>query len=178
MQLTEFRNEPLRDFKGNPEHERRMREALDEVRQELGQEYDVVIDGERIKTQDKFYSYNPGQKDEVVGVFSKSDAELADRAIRAADEAFKTWSHTPAEQRAELALETARMIRERKFHYAAWMCYEVGKTWAEADADVAEPSTSRSFMGAKSSGLSSRSPSPQSTVRGILCVTSLLGWGL
>ena len=117
MQLTEFRNEPLRDFKGNPEHKRRMKEALEEVRQKLGQEYDLVINGERIKTQDKFSSYNPGQKDQAVGVFSKADAELADRAIRAADEALKTWSHTPAEQRAELALETARIIRERKFHF-------------------------------------------------------------
>jgi 1-pyrroline-5-carboxylate dehydrogenase len=138
MQLTEFRNEPLRDFKGNPEHARRMKEALDEVRQELGQEYNLVIKGERIKTQDKFCSYNPGQKDQVVGVVSKADAELAGRAIRAADEAFKTWSRTPAQQRAELALETARIIRERKFQFAAWMCYEVGKTWPEADADVAE----------------------------------------
>ena len=138
MQLAEFKNEPLRDFKSSPEHARRMKEALDEVRQELGQEYDLVLKGERIKTQEKFCSYNPGQKDQAVGVISKADADLAERAIGAADEAFKTWSHTPAEQRAELALETARIIRERKFHFAAWMCYEVGKTWAEADADVAE----------------------------------------
>jgi 1-pyrroline-5-carboxylate dehydrogenase len=147
MQLTEFRNEPLCNFKGNPEHERRMKEALDEVQQELGRGYDLVINGERIKTRDKFCSYNPGQEDQAVGVFSKADAELADRAIRAADEAFKTWSHTPAEQRAELALETARIIRERKFHFAAWMCYEVGKTWAEADADVAEAIDFAEFYG-------------------------------
>jgi len=138
MQLAEFRNEPLRDFRGNPEHARRMQEALDEVGRELGREYDLVIKGERIKTRDKFYSYNPGQKDQAVGVISRADTGLAERAIRAAHEAFKTWSHTPAEQRAELALETARIIRERKFHYAAWMCYEAGKTWPEADADVAE----------------------------------------
>jgi len=138
MQLDEFRNEPLRDFKGNPEHERRMKEALAEIGEQLGREYDLVINGERIKTQDKFSSFNPSQKDQTVGVISKADAGLADRAIRAADEAFKTWSHTPAEQRAELALATARIVRERKYHYAAWMCYEVGKTWAEADADVAE----------------------------------------
>jgi 1-pyrroline-5-carboxylate dehydrogenase len=138
MQLAEFRNEPPCDFKGNPEHTRRMEEALDEVGHELGQEYDLVIKGERIKTQDKFCSYNPGQKDQAVGVISKADEGMAYRALRAADEAFKTWSRAPAEQRAQLALDTARIIRERKFHYAAWMCYEVGKTWAEADADVAE----------------------------------------
>ena len=147
MQLTEFRNEPLRDFKGNPEHTRLMNEALDDVGQMLGQEYDLVINGERIETQDKLCSYNPGQKDEAVGIFSQADAKLADGALRAADEAFKIWSHTPVEQRVELVLETARIIRQRKFHYMAWMCYEVGKTWSEADADVAEAIDFAEFYG-------------------------------
>lgn len=138
MQLPEFKNEPLSDFKGNPEHFRRMNQAVEEVEKELGREYDVVIGGERIKTQEKFCSFNPARKDQVVGIFSKGNAELAERAIHTADEVFKTWSRTPAETRAELLLKTARILRERKYIYAAWMVYEVGKTWAEADADVAE----------------------------------------
>jgi 1-pyrroline-5-carboxylate dehydrogenase len=137
MHLPEFKNEPLSDFKGNPEHRRRMEEALEEVRKELGREYDLVIGGERVKTQDKLMDYNPSNK-EVLGVFSKANAELADRAIRTAEEAFKTWSRTPAERRAELILNAGKIIRQRKYYYAAWMVYEVGKTWAEADADVAE----------------------------------------
>jgi 1-pyrroline-5-carboxylate dehydrogenase len=138
MQLPEFKNEPLSDFKGNPEHRRRMEGALEEVRKELGREYDLVIGGKRVKTQDKFSSHNPSHPDEVVGVFSKADAGLADRAIRTADEAFKTWSRVPVEKRVEVLLKTGRILRERKHHYAAWMVYEVGKTWPEADADVAE----------------------------------------
>lgn len=138
MLLPEFNNEPLSDFKGNPAHRRRMEEALEEVRQELGREYDLVFGGERITTQDKLYDYNPSYKDQVVGVFSKANAELAERAIRTADETFKTWSRTSAEQRAELLLKAGKIIRERKYYYAAWMVYEVGKTWPEADADVAE----------------------------------------
>ncbi len=138
MQLAEFRNEPLCDFKSNPKHARRMEEALAAVGRDLGREYDLVINHERIKTQEKFHSLNPGQKDQVVGVISKADMGLAERAIRAADEASKTWSRTPAKKRAQVALETARIIRESKFQLMAWMCYEVGKTWAEADADVAE----------------------------------------
>ncbi len=138
MQLPEFKNEPLSDFKGNPEHFRRMKEAMEEVRKDLGQEYDLVIGGQRVKTQDKFCSFNPAQKDEVVGVFSKGNAELADRAIRAADEAFTTWARTPAEARAELLLAAGKILRKRKYYYAAWMVFEVAKSWAEADADVAE----------------------------------------
>ncbi|MBI1983862.1 MAG: L-glutamate gamma-semialdehyde dehydrogenase [Acidobacteria bacterium] len=138
MQLPDFKNEPLSDFKGNPEHIRRMKEALEEVKKELGREYDLVIGGERVKTQDKLISYNPAQKDQVVGSFSKADAALADRAIRTADEVFKTWSRTAAEERVELLVKAGKVIREKKFYYAAWMVYEVGKSWVEADADVAE----------------------------------------
>jgi 1-pyrroline-5-carboxylate dehydrogenase len=138
MQLPEFKNEPLSDFKNNPEHRRKMEEALAEVHGELGREYELVIGGERVKTQDKLYDYNPSYKDQVVGVFSKADAGLADRAVRVADETFKTWSRTGAEERVDLLFRTGKILRERKFYYAAWMVYEVGKTWPEADADVAE----------------------------------------
>ena len=138
MQLSDFKNEALSDFKGNPEHLRRMKEALEQVSKELGREYDVIIRGERIKTEEKLCSYNPAKKDQVVGVFSKANEGLADHAVRAADEVFRTWSRTPAEERIELLVSAAKILRERKFAFAAWMVYEVGKTWPEADADVAE----------------------------------------
>ncbi len=138
MQLSEFRNEPLSDFKGNPEHSRRMKEALEQVASELGREYGLVIGGETIKTEEVIKSHNPARKDQVVGVVSKADQALADRAIQAADNAFKTWSRTPAAKRAEALLEVGKLIRSRKYYFEAWLVYEVGKTWAEADADVAE----------------------------------------
>jgi len=138
MQLREFRNEPLSDFRGNPEHARRMKAALEEVKQELGRQYDLVIGGERIKTEEKLCSFDPSEKSQVVGAFSKATPELADRAIRTADEAFKSWSRTPAETRVQLLLDTTKILRERKYYFAGWMVYEVGKTWAEADAAVAE----------------------------------------
>ncbi|MGH7867829.1 MAG: aldehyde dehydrogenase family protein, partial [Candidatus Dormibacteraceae bacterium] len=138
MTLPEFRNEPLGDFNGNPEHARKMKEALEQVAGELGKEYDIVIGGQRVKTAEKLKSYNPARHDQVVGIFSKANPELADRAVRVADVTFKSWSHTTPEERAKLLVDTAKIIRGRKYYYCAWMVYEVGKTWAEADADVAE----------------------------------------
>lgn len=138
MKLPDFKNEPLSDFKNNPAHRRRMEYALDEIREELGREYDLVIGGERIKTKEKLHSYNPSHPNEVVGVFSQADAALADRAVRAADDAFKTWSRTPVQKRVDLLLKTSKILLERKYYYEARMVYEVGKTWPEADADVAE----------------------------------------
>jgi 1-pyrroline-5-carboxylate dehydrogenase len=138
MPLPDFKNEPLSDFKNNPAHRRRMEYALEEIREELGREHDLVIGGQRIKTQEKLNSYNPSRPDQVVGVFSQADAALADRAVRSADEAFKTWSRTPVQKRVDLLLRTSKILLERKYYYEARLVYEVGKTWPEADADVAE----------------------------------------
>ena len=138
MRAADFRNEPPSDFQNNAEHRRRMTEAIEQVRKDLGREYDLVIGGERVKTDEKLISYNPAKKAEVVGTFSKASRDLAERAIREADKAFQSWSRTPAVHRARLLTETARVLRDRKYYYAAWMVFEVGKSWPEADADVAE----------------------------------------
>ncbi|HVB29584.1 MAG TPA: L-glutamate gamma-semialdehyde dehydrogenase [Terriglobia bacterium] len=138
MELPKFRNEPLSDFKGNPEHFRRMKQAVEDVGKELGRHYPLVIGSERIETQEEFHSYNPAQKGQVVGTLSKGDPGFAALAVEKAEEAFESWRFTLAETRVKLLLSVGKILRERKFHYAAWMVYEVGKSWAEADADVAE----------------------------------------
>src|SRR5579862_6146174 len=138
MSLSEFKNEPLSDFKNNLAHRRRMEYALEEIREELGREYDLVIGGARIKTDKKLRSHNPSHPDQVVGVFSQADASLADRAVRTADEAFKSWSRTALQKRVDLLLRTSKILLDRKYYFEARLVYEVGKTWPEADADVAE----------------------------------------
>ncbi len=65
---TTFKNEPSVDF-SNPENTRRMRAAIEKVRNELGREYDLVIGGRRVKTEEKTQSLNPAKPSEVVGMF-------------------------------------------------------------------------------------------------------------
>src|SRR6202034_3760296 len=60
------------------------------------------------------------------------------RAMKAALNAFATWQYVAVEERAALLLQAAELIRKRKFEFCAWLTYEVGKNWVEADADVAE----------------------------------------
>jgi 1-pyrroline-5-carboxylate dehydrogenase len=36
------------------------------------------------------------------------------------------------------AYRAADILRKRRFELDAWLCYEIGKTWPEADADIAE----------------------------------------
>jgi len=125
------------DF-SRPENAQKMKAALDKVRAELGREYELVIGGKRIKTADKIKSLNTANPIQVVGVFQKAGREHVEPAMEAAQKAFETWSRTSWEERAEFVFKVAKTIRDRKFEFGAWMTYEVGKTWAEADADTAE----------------------------------------
>lgn len=132
-----FRNEPFTDFKA-PENARAMRAALELVSSQLGREYDLVIGGDRSKTADKIRSINPARPAQLVGIHQKAGAEHAEKAMHAALQAFETWSRVSAPERASLLLGTADIIRKRKFEFCAWLTYEAGKNWAEADADVGE----------------------------------------
>jgi 1-pyrroline-5-carboxylate dehydrogenase len=133
----EFVNEPFVDFKA-PENARAMQAALDLVASQLGREYDLVIGGHRLRTDGKIRSLNPARPAQVVGVHQKAGAEHAEQAMAAALAAFESWCRTTPAERVSLLLAAADIIRQRKFEFCAWLTYEVGKSWAEADADVAE----------------------------------------
>ena len=45
-----------------------MRAAIEKVRSELGREYDLVIGGRRVKTEEKTQSLNPAKPSEIVGI--------------------------------------------------------------------------------------------------------------
>jgi 1-pyrroline-5-carboxylate dehydrogenase len=132
-----FRNEPFVDFKSSA-NEHAMKDALERVGAMLGHEYDLVIGGERVRTKDKIRSLNPAKPSQVVGIHQEAGAEHAEQAMAAALKAFETWQFVSPEQRTSLLLRASELIRDRKFEFCAWLVYEVGKNWAEADADVAE----------------------------------------
>jgi 1-pyrroline-5-carboxylate dehydrogenase len=132
-----FTNEPSIDW-SNPENGRRMRAAIEKVRGELGREYDLVIGGRRVKTAEKTDSINPAKPSEVVGVFSTASGAEVEPAMQAALKAFETWKYSSVEERTNLLFRVSHLLRERKFELMAWMIFEVGKNWAEADGDIAE----------------------------------------
>ena len=134
----EFRNEPLIDFSRDEAAARAMRAAIEKVRSELGREYDLVIGGRRSRTSGKIKSINPARPSQVVGIHQKAGTEHAGPAVEAALAAFESWKRTPVEERAGLLLRAGDLIRERKFEFEAWLIFEVGKNWAEADGDIAE----------------------------------------
>jgi 1-pyrroline-5-carboxylate dehydrogenase len=135
--LKPFINEPFKDF-SDPTTKQSMLAAIAEVRSQLGQSYPLQIAGKLSPTKATFASHNPARPSEIIGTHTEATEADALAAIEAAEAAFATWSMTPVATRAELLLRTAQLIRDRHFQFCAWLTLEVGKNYAEADADVGE----------------------------------------
>lgn len=132
-----YKHEPFTDFSVEKEREGYL-QALKTVEGYLGKDYDLVIGGERIATEDKIVSINPANKTEVIGRVSKANKDLAEQAMQAAVKAFKTWKKAKPEMRADVLFKAAAIIRRRKHEFSALLTKEAGKPWREADADTAE----------------------------------------
>jgi RHH-type proline utilization regulon transcriptional repressor/proline dehydrogenase/delta 1-pyrroline-5-carboxylate dehydrogenase len=132
-----FINEPLSDFSREAERNA-IRTAVAQVRGELGRSYPALIGGRERSAGDEIISLNPACPGEVVGRAAAIDRELAGEALAAARSALPAWVGTVPEERAAVLFRAAESARARKAELAAWQIIETGKSWLEADADVAE----------------------------------------
>ena len=155
--LTEFRNEPFTDF-AVEQSDKAMRDSLAKVKKSLGQSYPLVINGERIETGDFLVSTNPANPSEVIGKFHKATTEHAEKAMQAALKTFDTWKNVAPAERADYLFKAAAVMRERKLELASLMLLEIGKSWAEADGDVAEAIDFCEFYGREMLRLSQPQP--------------------
>ncbi|WP_368503681.1 L-glutamate gamma-semialdehyde dehydrogenase [Alkalihalophilus sp. As8PL] len=132
-----YKHEPFTDFTVET-NRREFEAALKTVEAELGQDYPLRIGGELVYTDDKITSENPARKEQVVGKVSKATKDHAEQAMQAALTAFEDWKRWDPEARAEILFRAAAIVRRRKHEFSAYLVYEAGKPWNEADADTAE----------------------------------------
>ncbi|MFP6765597.1 MAG: proline dehydrogenase family protein, partial [Planctomycetaceae bacterium] len=135
--LLAFQNEPHADFSLEDNRDA-FQAALTEVQEEFGAEYPLVIDGRTEDTKGQIVSRNPSRSNQIVGTVGSASPGDADDALEAARKAFTSWSRLEQHYRSEYLTLLARAMRERKFELAAWMVFETGKTWVEADSEVCE----------------------------------------
>lgn len=135
--VVSYKHEPFTDFTVE-ENRRAMEEAIEYVTRQLGETYPLIIDGERIMTEEKIISVNPANREEIVGFVAKSNKQLAERAMQVADKTFETWRSSDPKFRADILFKAAAIIRKRKHEFSALLIKEGGKPWNEADADTAE----------------------------------------
>jgi RHH-type proline utilization regulon transcriptional repressor/proline dehydrogenase/delta 1-pyrroline-5-carboxylate dehydrogenase len=132
-----FQNEPLADF-SRAESREKMRAALDAVKAQFGKSYPPVIDNKPVPCSHWLDSVNPSHVKEILGRAGAATVEQANAAVASALKAFEGWRDTPVMERAAFLRKVADGFRKRRWELSAWITYEVGKPWREADADVAE----------------------------------------
>src|SRR3972149_10578266 len=73
---------------------------------------------------------------EVVDRVAAATAEDVDRAIDAADSAFRKWSAVSASKRAEILYNAARLVKNREKDLARLLTLEQGKPLREAVLEI------------------------------------------
>ena len=127
----EFRNEPLSDF-SRRENRERFGQSLQKVRKGFSGQASERIDGQTLE------SLNPANWTEIIGRVQIATTGDVEKAIDKAARYFPRWRATAASERAKFLFAAAEIMRQRRCELAAWEIFEVGKSWREADADVAE----------------------------------------
>lgn len=133
----QFERAPLTNFSQVEDRDRAL-EAIQAVRQQLGQTYRPLIDGEWIDTDRQIESLNPSKPSEVIGRVQLCGTPELERAIAAAKAALPNWRATAVKERSALLQRIADRIQARQAELAAWIVLEVGKPLKQADADVVE----------------------------------------
>ncbi|MBI5248927.1 MAG: bifunctional proline dehydrogenase/L-glutamate gamma-semialdehyde dehydrogenase, partial [Desulfomonile tiedjei] len=132
-----FRNEPVTDF-SKSENRSRMKEALSKCKNDFDRKYPLLLGEEQIFTEQLTHSLNPARPEETVGRVSAADKNHAKEAVQRAKQALNMWRRTDPKERAEYLSRAAQVMRRRRFRLMALEVYEVGKTWKDADGDIAE----------------------------------------
>jgi len=98
----------------------------------MAKRYRVLVGGEwtgdNLPGIDVINPYN----DALLGVVPEADAELVEKAISSACEAFKVTSKMPAWQRSKILEKTAEFILRDKEEIAGIIASEAGKSWRYA----------------------------------------------
>ena len=140
--MSEFENEFTwgRALQNNSTEEfhANFEKAIDEVQNNFGKSYPLIINGKEIFSDYCFTVKSPADTRISIGKFPKASIEDTKSAIAYAKESFEKWSHTPYKKRAEIFRDCANIFSMEKYSLAAIMTFENGKNRLEAIGDVDE----------------------------------------
>ncbi|HEV8297671.1 MAG TPA: proline dehydrogenase family protein [Acidimicrobiales bacterium] len=98
----------------------------------------AIIDGRDVDTASQISSIDPADPERVVARSASCTADMVGDAIAVAQQAWPAWRALSAQSRAGVLFGAAEWLRARRAELAALEVFEVGKPWADADADVCE----------------------------------------
>jgi 1-pyrroline-5-carboxylate dehydrogenase len=137
MALPRFTSEPICDY-SLPANLEAAHRAVREIQTTFGGTHPAWIGGRAVETERTIVSTSPARPDLVLGRVASCTRAHVDEAMAAAQAAFRTWSRTSPEERAEVLFRLADLMRKRRFELLALISFEIGKDWYEADAEIAE----------------------------------------
>ncbi len=119
-------------------HRKELEKALVFVRTQFGKSWPAKIAGKDAWAASEIVSVNPSQKTEVVGKVACCGIKEANHAVESCAAFQNKWESTPVSKRTEALRKAGEIILARRYELCAWIVFEVGKSWREADADVIE----------------------------------------
>lgn len=137
MALPIYHHEEFLDFT-DQENVKRLNNAFEKIEREFGSYKSMIIDGRNIDRDKTFKSANPNNPSQIIGEYPIGTKKDVDQAVNAAEKAFKNWRSVPVVDRISINLRIARLLQKYRYELNALMVLEVGKSWCEADAEVAE----------------------------------------
>jgi len=135
-----FKNEPLLDF-SEPSNRQALHSALEDAAVSIKKgnfHARPIINGEDVRGGERFSRTDPSDHHQTIGIAEFGGIHDAERAVVTCLEGLKSWRRVSYEERAATLSTMAAIMRARKSGLSALIIREVGKTWREADADVAE----------------------------------------
>lgn len=122
----------------DPTEVARMRAAVDAVRSQLGGRYPLRVGGVPLAMRGVFLSTDPADPGCVVGEVAAGTAADAETALMAAARAAEGWASVAPEERAALLLRVCDSLVRRRRELIAWMAFDAGKNFREADGELVE----------------------------------------
>lgn len=132
-----FINEPLLDFAVEA-NRKNMLQALTQFKAETTKTVLPQINYQTQNVTDFLNRDNPSNKEQIIAKIGLASTDMAEKAIQAAHDFFPQWRKTSAETRSSYLNKLADLMNKKRFELIATQVFEVGKPWAEADADIGE----------------------------------------
>ncbi len=105
------------------------------------------IGGEWVGGKTVTRDINPSDIKDLVGEYAQADAALTEQAIDAARDAFKTWSVSPIQLRADILDKAGNLILARKDELGKLLSREEGKTLPEGIGEATRAGQIFKFFG-------------------------------
>lgn len=132
-----FNNDPHLDFTIKEVRES-FKAHIDVVAKALPFVVPVIVGNKTYDSAKTKKNLSPNDREKVVSVIALAEIKHAKEAVNESFAQFDEFAATPLSKRREHLSRLANILREDLYYLSAIICHEVGKTWAEAAADVEE----------------------------------------